>query len=86
MRVAGSDFVILSTTRIGLISWNGGFMSANSINVIPALHTSAYTWGGEGREGQGEGWDRRGRRGKRQGEGWDRKERGGTGRGLVKNF
>lgn len=69
MRVAGSDFVILSTTRIGLISWNGGFMSANSINVIPALHTSAYRGGrgrerggiGEGGEGQGEGWDRGGR-------------------------
>ena len=41
-RVAGSDFVILSTTRIGLISWYGGFMSASSINVIPALQTSAF--------------------------------------------
>ena len=43
-RVAGSDFVILSTTRIGLISWYGGFMSASSISVIPALQTSAFGW------------------------------------------
>ena len=58
--MAGSDFVILSTTRIGLISWNGGFMSANSINVIPALHTSAYR-GGRGRERGGEGREGRDR-------------------------
>ena len=55
-------------------------MSANSINVIPALHTSAYRGGrgrerggiGKGGEGQGEGWDRGGR---------DR-ERGGIGEGF----
>ena len=41
-RVGGSERTIFSTTLIGLISWWGGFISASSIKVIPALQISAY--------------------------------------------
>ena len=53
--MGGSERVILSRTLIGLISWKGGFMSASSIRVMPALQMSAWreVGGREGDEGRG---------------------------------
>ena len=47
--VGGSLRGIRTSTRMGFISWWGGCISASSMQVMPALHTSDY------REGRGGG-------------------------------
>ena len=55
---------------MGDISWYGGFISASSIRVIPALHTSAYLGeGGGGMRREEDG----GRGGGREEKGWKRR-------------
>ena len=34
--------MILSSTLMGDMAWNGGFMSASSISVMPTLQMSAW--------------------------------------------